>query len=118
MNKINLAEAFGRFHETWSPRIIGEVNGHQVKLARLQGEFVWHRHEEEDEMFLVIQGRLEIRLRDGGVTLEEGEMAIVPRGVEHLPIAPDGAQVLLVEPASTVNTGEERNERTADPKPL
>jgi len=114
MKKVNLSEAFSRFQDTWSPKIVGEVNGHQVKLAKLQGEFVWHRHEQEDELFLVVQGRLEIRLRDGSVTLEPGEMAIVPKGVEHLPVAEDGAQVLLVEPASTVNTGEVRNERTLD----
>lgn len=114
MKKINLREAFSRFQDTWSPKVIGEVNGHQVKLAKLQGEFLWHRHEHEDELFLVVKGRLEIRLRDGSITLEEGELAIVPRGVEHLPIAPDGAHVLLVEPASTVNTGEVRNERTLD----
>jgi mannose-6-phosphate isomerase-like protein (cupin superfamily) len=94
--------------------VIGEVNDHQVKLAKLQGEFIWHRHAEEDELFLVVQGRLEIRLRDGSVTLEEGELAIVPKGVEHLPVAEHGAQVLLLEPASTVNTGEIRNERTLE----
>jgi mannose-6-phosphate isomerase-like protein (cupin superfamily) len=112
MKKINLREAFGRFQDTWSPKVIGEVNDHQVKLAKLQGEFIWHRHAEEDELFLVVQGRLEIRLRDGSITLEEGELAIVPKGVEHLPVAEDGAHVLLLEPASTVNTGEIRNERT------
>ncbi len=114
MKKVNLREAFGRFHDTWSPKVIGDVNDHQVKLAKLQGEFIWHRHAEEDELFLVVQGRLEIRLRDGSVTLEEGELAIVPKGVEHLPVAEDGAQVLLLEPASTVNTGEIRNERTLE----
>jgi len=114
MKKVNLTEAFGRFQDTWSPKLVGEVNGLQVKLAKLQGEFIWHRHEDEDELFLVVKGRLEIRLRDGSITLEKGELAVVPRGVEHLPIAPDGAQVLLVEPASTVNTGDIRNERTLD----
>jgi mannose-6-phosphate isomerase-like protein (cupin superfamily) len=112
MRKVNLEETFARFQETWSPKVIADVNGHQVKLAKLKGEFVWHRHEQEDELFLVVRGHLEIRLRDGSISLDEGELAVVPRGVEHLPVADEGAHVLLVEPASTVNTGDAGGERT------
>jgi len=114
MDKLNLAAAFRSFDEPWSPRIAGEVNGFHVKLAKLEGEFVWHSHAEEDELFLVVDGQLTIRLRDRDVSLGPGELFIVPRGVEHLPIAEPTAQVLLFEPASTLNTGDVRNERTVE----
>lgn len=112
MEKVNIAEKLARFTEHWSPRIVGELNGQQVKLAKLLGEFDWHHHEHEDELFLVIRGRLTLRLRERDVTLEEGEFFIVPAGVEHQPIAEQEVHVLLFEPASTLNTGNLRNERT------
>ena len=114
MDKINLDEAFRSFDEPWSPRIAGELNGFHVKLAKLEGEFVWHSHAEEDELFLVVDGKLTLRLRDRDVTLGPGEFFIVPRGVEHLPVAEPTAHVLLLERASTLNTGDVRNERTVD----
>jgi mannose-6-phosphate isomerase-like protein (cupin superfamily) len=112
MKKVNLKETFARFQETWTPKIIADVNGHQVKLAKLQGEFVWHKHDDEDELFLVVRGKLEIRLRDGSVTLHEGELAVVPKGVEHLPVADEETHVLLVEPSSTRHTGDVVDPRT------
>lgn len=112
--KIRLAEKLSLFDDYWRPRIVGEVNGQYAKVVKLKGEFVWHRHEGEDELFLVLKGRLTIRFRDGDVQLGEGEMLVVPRGVEHLPIATEEAHVLLVEPKSTVNTGSVRNERTVE----
>ena len=112
MDKVNLREKFARIHEHWSPKIAGELNGQQVKLAKLHGEFDWHHHENEDELFLVVHGRLTLRLRDRDVTLEEGEFFIVPRGVEHQPVAEEEAHVLLFEPASTLNTGNLDNQRT------
>lgn len=114
MDKVNLAERFSRFDEHWSPKLVGELNGHQVKLVKVQGAFVWHHHEAEDELFLVVKGRLVIQLRDRDVTLDEGEFFIVPRGVEHRPVAEEEAHVLLFEPASTLNTGNVRNERTVE----
>ncbi len=117
MDKVNLAQKFSRIQEYWSPKIVGEVNGFQVKLVRLKGEFVWHQHEHEDELFLVVRGRLLIRLRDAEIALEEGEFFIVPRGVEHLPVAEEEAHVLLFEPASTLNTGNVQDARTvSDPE--
>lgn len=113
---VNLAEMFGRFTDTWSPRIVGELNGQHVKLARLRGEFVWHKHDDEDELFLVVKGRLTLRFRDRDVHLKEGEFFIVPRGVEHLPVAEEEVQVLLLEPASTVNTGDAGGDRTVVPE--
>lgn len=112
MEKVNLEEKFATFSEPWQPRIVGELNGQHVKIARLQGEFLWHHHEQEDEMFLVLSGRLLMELRDRVVTLDEGEFFIVPRGVEHRPVAPEEVKVLLFEPASTLNTGNVVNERT------
>jgi mannose-6-phosphate isomerase-like protein (cupin superfamily) len=112
--KVNLAEKLDRFTERWSPKIVGELNGQHVKLVKVQGEFVWHRHEREDELFLVLRGTLAIHLRDRVVELGEGEFLIVPRGVEHKPVAEREAHVLLLEPASTLNTGDVRNERTVD----
>ena len=112
MDKVNLAEKFDRISQHWDPKIVGELNGQQVKLAKLLGTFDWHHHEQEDELFLVIRGRLTLRLRDREVELSEGELFIVPRGVEHQPVAESEAHVLLFEPASTLNTGNLRNERT------
>lgn len=112
MGSVNLAAKFRLFHDYWSPKIVGELNDHYVKLTKVKGEFVWHHHEAEDELFLVVKGRLLLRFRDGDVWVEEGEFAIVPRGVEHLPIAPEETHVMLLEPKSTLNTGNVRNERT------
>jgi mannose-6-phosphate isomerase-like protein (cupin superfamily) len=112
VRKINLAEMFGRFQDHWSPKIVGEVNDSLVKLTKLKGEFVWHHHEREDELFLVVKGKLRLRLRDQDLVLGPGEFAIIPRGVEHLPVADEETHVLLFEPKSTLNTGNVRNERT------
>jgi mannose-6-phosphate isomerase-like protein (cupin superfamily) len=114
MDKVNLSEKLGLFAEHWSPRIVAELNGQHVKLAKLKGEFVWHQHEGEDELFLVLRGELAIHLRDRVVRLGEGELFVVPRGVEHKPVAEREAHVLLLEPASTLNTGNVRDERTVD----
>jgi mannose-6-phosphate isomerase-like protein (cupin superfamily) len=105
MEKVNLAEKFSRFSDHWSPKIVGEVQGMHVKLVRLQGEFVWHQHEHEDEMFFVVSGHLLIKFRDRDVWLDPGEFLIIPRGVEHLPVAEAEVQVMLIEPAGTLNTG-------------
>ena len=111
--KVVLAEAFRQFSDHWSPRIVGDVNDVHVKVAKLDGEFVWHQHEDEDELFLVIHGRLRMRFRDHDVVLDPGELIVVPRGVEHLPIAEEGeCHVLLVEPKSTLNTGNAEDPRT------
>ena len=110
--KINLLEKFGMFTDRWSPKVAGEVNDSSVKLVKLQGEFVWHRHEREDELFLVVKGTITIRFRDGDVRLEENEFLIVPRGVEHMPVSEKEAWVLLFEPTTTLNTGDVENERT------
>jgi mannose-6-phosphate isomerase-like protein (cupin superfamily) len=112
MDKVNLKEKFALFDEQWSPKVVGELNGQYVKLVKFQGEFVWHKHDHEDELFLVVEGRFRMKFRDRYVWLEEGEFLIVPRGVEHRPIADEEAQVLLFEPATTLNTGDVRNERT------
>ena len=114
VSRINLAEKFSLFSDHWHPRIIADVNDHQVKLARVQGEFVWHSHADEDEMFLVVRGYFDMHLRDGVVRIREGEFYIVPHGVEHKPVAPEEAHVLLFEPATTLNTGNVRNERTRE----
>lgn len=106
MEVINLARKLSLFSDHWHPRIVGELNGQHVKLARLQGEFVWHDHTDEDELFLVLKGRLRMEFRDRTVELGEGEMLIVPRGVEHRPIAEEEVHVLLFEPASTRHTGD------------
>ncbi len=112
MEKVNLAEKFGQFSDYWSPKLVGEVNDFHVKLAKLKGQFIWHHHEKEDELFLVVEGRLRIRLRDRDVDLEAGEFFIVPRGTEHMPVADDECRVLLLEPKDTLNTGDVRNQRT------
>ena len=112
--KVVLREKLAAFDETWTPRIVGELNGQYVKLAKLEGDFVWHAHEEEDELFLVLEGELTLRLRDREVHLAAGEMFVVPRGVEHMPVSPGGASVLLFEPKSTAHTGDVRSELTVD----
>ena len=112
MDKVNIEEKLALFHDHWSPRIVGELNGQHVKLVKLQGEFVWHKHDHEDELFLVIKGRFRMDYRDGHVWLEEGEFLIVPRGVEHRSVAPEEVHVLLFEPAGTLNTGDVQDERT------
>lgn len=120
MEKVNLAEKFGLFTEYWSPRIIGEVQGMHVKAVKLQGEFIWHHHVNEDEMFLVIKGSLLLKFRDRDVWLDEGEFLIIPRGVEHLPVAEEEVHVVLFEPAGTLNTGNitDSDRTVANLKPL
>lgn len=112
MDKVNLAEKLALFTEHWSPRIVGELNGQHVKLAKLKGEFIWHQHEQEDEMFLVLEGRLRIELRDQVLELEAGEFVIISRGTEHRPVAAEEVAVLLFEPAGTLNTGDQHHEFT------
>lgn len=113
VEKVNLREKLALFNEHWSPKVVGELNGQHVKLAKLEGEFVWHHHEQEDELFLVVEGRLRIDFEDGPTWLEEGEFIVVPRGVEHRPVAEEEAHVLLFEPVATRNTGNVQNEMTA-----
>lgn len=110
---INLQEKLQKFSDLWSPRIIARMNDYHFKVAKVQGEFVWHDHPETDEVFIVIEGRLEIQFREGSVTLNQGEMFVVPRGVEHKPVARDECHILLVEPAGTINTGNVVDEKTA-----
>ena len=112
MRSVNLAEKFRLFDEYWSPKIVGELNDAYVKLVKVKGEFVWHHHETEDELFFVVKGRLLLKFRDREVWVEEGEFVIVPRGVEHLPVAAEETHVMLLEPKSTLNTGNVRNDRT------
>jgi GrpB-like predicted nucleotidyltransferase (UPF0157 family)/mannose-6-phosphate isomerase-like protein (cupin superfamily) len=112
MDKVNLTEKFARFTDQWKPKVVGQLNGQQVKLVKFHGPFVWHHHDHEDELFLVVKGRFRMEFRDRHVWLEEGEFLIVPRGVEHRPVAEEEAHVLLFEPATTLNTGNLRNERT------
>lgn len=112
METVNFAEKFGLFQDYWSPKIVGELNDSYLKLVKLKGEFVWHHHESEDELFLVVKGRLLIKLRDRDIWLGEGEFVVIPKGVEHLPVAEEEVQVLLIEPKTTLNTGNIENERT------
>lgn len=112
LSKVNLAEKFSLFEDPWHPRVVGELNDSYVKLAKLSGEFVWHQHADEDEMFFVIKGTLLIRLRDRDITLEKGEFVVIPKGVEHFPIAKEEVYVLLLEPKSTLHTGDVVTERT------
>jgi len=114
---VSLAEKLTRIRDYWNPRIIGELNGQHVKLAKVKGEFIWHFHENEDELFLVLEGTLRLEFRDGEVTLAPGELYIVPRGVEHRPVAEEEVHLLMFEPASTLNTGNVESERTVkDPQ--
>jgi mannose-6-phosphate isomerase-like protein (cupin superfamily) len=112
IEKINLSKKFQLIDELWSPRIAGELNDSYLKLARLQGEFLWHHHEDEDELFLVVQGQLVIKLRDRDITLDPGELVIIPRGVEHMPVAEQEVHVLLLEPKTTRHTGNVVSERS------
>ncbi|MEO5958674.1 MAG: cupin domain-containing protein [Opitutaceae bacterium] len=112
MNKINLAEKFSRFSDHWSPKIVAALNGQHVKLVKFRGEFVWHRHEQEDELFLVVRGGFRMEFRTHHVDLNEGEIIVVPRGVEHRPVADEEVSVMLFEPAATVNTGTAGGART------
>jgi len=112
MEKVNLAGKFSLFTDYYNPRIVGELNNQQVKLAKLKGAFIWHKHEEEDELFLVVKGKLVMELRDRTIEINEGEFLIVPHGVEHKPVAPEEVHVLLFEPATTLNTGDTVNDRT------
>lgn len=114
MGVVNLERKFAGFSEHWSPRVAAELNGQMVKLVKLKGEFVWHHHEHEDELFLVHKGRLRIRLREGEVSIGPGEFYVVPKGVEHLPIADEECEVILLEPATVLNTGNVRSERTVE----
>lgn len=118
MEKVNLAKKFAVFNDHWSPKIVGELNDSYVKLVKLQGEFVWHHHDEEDELFLVTKGSLRMKLRENGgereIIIEPGEFLVVPRGMEHCPVADTEVHVVLLEPKTTLNTGNLRNERTVD----
>jgi len=114
LGKVNISQKLNLIGEHWSPKIVGEINESYVKLVKMKGEFVWHHHEEEDEMFLVVKGELLMKLRDKDVIVKEGEFIIIPRGVEHLPVANEEVHVMLIEPKSTLNTGNIVNERTAE----
>lgn len=112
MEKVNLLEKFSLFSEHFTPKIIAELNGQHVKLVKAKGPFVWHHHDHEDELFLVVKGRLDMELRDKTIRLEEGEMLVVPKGVEHRPVANEEVWIVLFEPANTLNTGNVVNEKT------
>lgn len=113
-DKVDLKEKFSLFSQHWSPKIAGELNGQYVKLAKLKGEFIWHRHESEDELFMVIKGQLTIKLRDRDINLAEGQFFIIPQGVEHMPVAEEECHVMLFEPKSVLNTGDVQNEKTVE----
>jgi mannose-6-phosphate isomerase-like protein (cupin superfamily) len=112
VEKVNIAQKFSLFTEHWSPHIVAELNDSYVKVVKLKGEFVWHKHDSEDELFLVRKGKLDIWLRDKTISLDEGEFVVIPRGVEHMPVADEEVHVVLIEPKSTLNTGNVRSERT------
>ncbi len=116
MDVVNLEDKFGKFGDHWSPKILAKLNDYHVKAVKLLGEFVWHKHDETDELFLVTKGSLLIRFRDRDVTLGPGDLLVVPRGVEHLPIAEEECEVLLIEPAGTLNTGDVGGARTVVPE--
>ena len=116
MDVVNLEDKFGRISEHWSPKILAQLNDYHVKAVKLRGEFVWHRHDETDELFLVTKGSLVIRFRDREVTLGPGELVVVPKGIEHLPVAEEECEVLLIEPAGTANTGDAGGPRTVEPE--
>ena len=116
--KVNLAEKLGLFHEHWQPRIVARINDDEVRIVKVKGEFVWHKHDDTDDFFLVLDGHLTIQLRDRNVELDEGELFVVPRGVEHCPRADEEAAILLIEPAGTVNTGDAGGPLTAEPRPI
>lgn len=112
MNKVNINEKLSLFNDFWNPKIVGDLNDTHIKLVKLKGEFVWHKHENEDEMFLVIKGKLEIKMRDRNIILTEGEFFVIPKNTDHLPIAEEEVHVLLIEPKNVLNTGNINNERT------
>ncbi|MDR3560579.1 MAG: cupin domain-containing protein [Negativicutes bacterium] len=112
MRKINLTQKFGLFNDYWSPKIIGELNESHIKLAKFKGAFDWHRHDNEDEMFYVVKGKLLIKFREGDISLEEGELIVIPKGVDHLPVAVDEVHLVLIEPKGTLNTGNVVTEKT------
>ena len=114
MDKVNLAEKLARVNDYWSPKIVGELNGQQVKLVKFKGPFIWHHHDHEDELFYVVKGRFRMEYQDRSVEVAEGEFLIVPHGVEHRPVADQEVEVMLFEPATTLNTGNVRNERTRE----
>ena len=111
---VNFEEKFSRFKELWSPKVVAQMNDYQFKLVRVQGEFVWHDHPDTDETFIVMDGELEIKFRDGSVTLKSGEMFVVPRGIEHCPVAEKECRIMVIEPAGVVNTGDTGGDLTAD----
>ena len=112
LKKVNLTEKFSLFNNHWEPKIVGELNEQYVKIAKLKGEFVWHHHENEDELFMVVKGSLIIKLRDADIKLKEGEIFIIPKGIEHMPVAEEEVHVLMFEPKGTVNTGNTESEKT------
>jgi len=114
MEKVNLQQKLASFNDYWNPRVVGELNNQHVKLVKFKGEFVWHKHDNEDEMFMVIKGKFKIEFRDKIVELHEGEFIIVPKGVEHKPVAEEEVEVMLFEPYTTLNTGNTRGELTRD----
>lgn len=114
MQVVNLNEKFSLFNEQWRPKIAGELNNSYVKLAKVQGEFVWHHHENEDELFFVVKGMLTIKLRERDLIIHEGEFVIIPKGVEHMPVADEEVRIMMLEPKTTSNTGNIENERTAE----
>jgi mannose-6-phosphate isomerase-like protein (cupin superfamily) len=114
VDKVSLAAKLATFDEPWQPKIVAELNDSYVKVVKFEGEFVWHHHDDEDELFLVVEGRMRMRFRDGDVIVEPGELIVVPRGVEHCPVAEGDCHVVLIEPKTTLNTGNVHNERTVD----
>lgn len=112
MDKVNIAEKFSKFQDQWNPKIVGELNGQEIRLARVKGDFIWHKHDDADEFFLVVEGQLTIDLRDREIVLDEGEFFIVPRGVEHKPFADHETLIMMFEPADTANTGDIDSDRT------
>ena len=114
ISKVNIEDKLSLISDYWNPRIAGELNGQQIKLAKLKGEFIWHKHENEDEMFLVLKGRFRIELRDRTIELEEGEFIIIPKGTEHKPVADEEVSIMLFEPVATLNTGQHVNELTKE----
>ncbi len=113
-NQINFQEKFTKITEQWTPRVIAEMNNNQFKIARIQGEFIWHKHEETDEVFIIIEGTMQLEFRDGTVLLEEGEMYVVPKGVEHKPVSQNECKILMIEPKGTTNTGNVGGDRTQE----
>ena len=114
MNKVSIHEKFSQIHDYWNPRIAGELNGQMVKLVKFKGEFVWHKHDDEDEMFYVVAGEFNMELRDKTIVIRQNEFIIIPRGMEHRPVAPNEVSVMLFEPASTLNTGDQKNQLTRE----